>query len=49
MANAARVAMRDPKRALADKLVSLEGVNAADRNEAMHEATIGAHVMNDYV
>ena len=49
MANAALVAMRDPKRALADKLVSLEGVNAADRNEAMHEATIGAHVMNDYV
>jgi hypothetical protein len=51
MANAALVAMRDAKRAIADKLSSQEGVNAVSSAKAarVHEATKGAHVMNAHV
>ena len=48
MANAALVAMRDAKRAIADKLSSQDGANAASSAKAarVHEATKGAHVNN---
>ena len=49
MANAALVAMRDEKRAIADiKLSSQDGANAANAAKAarVHEATKGAHVNN---
>ena len=51
MANAALVAMRDSKRAIADKLTSQEGANAASaaKSARVHEATKGAHVMNAHV
>jgi superoxide dismutase len=49
MANAALYAMRDPRRAIADKLTSQDGVNAVGVSEAVHEATKGAHTMNDHV
>ena len=51
MANAALVAMRDPRRAIADKLSSQYGENAAnaENSDEVHEATRGAHVINDYV
>ena len=48
MANAALVAMRDAKRAIADKLTSQDGANASSSAKAarVHEATKGAHVNN---
>ena len=48
MANAALVAMRDSKRAIADKLSSQEGANAVStaKSAKVHEKTKGAHVMN---
>ena len=51
MANSALVAMRDPKRAICDKLSSQNGANAAtaDSAEEVHQAIRGAHVINDYV
>ena len=51
MANSALVAMRDPNRAIADKLSSQDGVNAASAadSEEVHQAVRGAHVINDYV
>ena len=51
MANAALVAMRDRKRAIADKLSSQEGANAANaaKSARVHEKTMGAHVMNAHV
>ena len=51
MANAALVAMRDAKRAIADKLSSQQGVNAASaaKSTRIHEATKGAHVNNGRV
>ena len=48
MAEAALVTMRDPLRAIADKLTSQDGVNAVGKCAAMHAATSGAHVMNDH-
>jgi hypothetical protein len=50
-AAAALVAMRDKKRAIADKLSSQEGANAANaaKSARVHEKTIGAHVMNAHV
>ena len=51
MANAALVAMRDRKRAIADKLSSQEGANSANaaKSARVHEKTMGAHVMNAHV
>ena len=51
MANAALVAMRDSKRAIADKLSSQDGANAANaaKSARVHEATKGAHVNNSRV
>ena len=49
MANAALVAMRDTKRAIAAKLSALDGAEAVGKNEKMHENTLGCHVMNDHV
>ena len=51
MASAALVAMRDQRRAIADKLSSQGGANAASDAKAarVHEATKGAHVMNAHV
>ena len=48
MAEAALFTMRDPLRAIADKLTSQDGVNAVGKCAAMHAATSGAHVMNDH-
>ena len=49
MANGALVAMRDTKRAIADKLSSQGGANSAAATGAatVRAATKGAHVMND--
>ena len=49
MATAALTAMRDSKRAIADKLTSQDGINAPTKRQKMHLATIGAHVANDRV
>ena len=49
MANRALVAMRDTRRAIADKLTSQGGINAIGASATMHQHTIGAHVMNDHV
>lgn len=49
MANGALVAMRDSRRAIADKLTSQDGANAVGKSETMHKRTRGAHVMNDHV
>ena len=49
MANAALVAMRDSKRAIADKLKSQGDASAEERDAKqtrVHEATAGAHVTN---
>ena len=46
MANAALVAMRDPKRAIASLLTSLDGEDAMGKDTARHAATAGAHVTN---
>ena len=49
MANAGLAAMRDTRRAIADKLTSQDGVNSAANLEEAHEHTKGAHQMNDHV
>ena len=49
MANAALVAMRDPRRAIASLLTSQDGECAAGKDPAAHAATVGAHVTNDRV
>ena len=46
MAKAALVVMRDPKRAIADKLISQDGANAWGKNAKRHKATIGVHAGN---
>ena len=46
MANAALVAMRDPRRAIASLLVSQDGADAVGKDASKHEATTGAHVTN---
>ena len=46
MANAALVAMRDPRRAIASLLVSQDGADAVGKDALKHEATTGAHVTN---
>jgi len=49
MANGALVAMRDAKRAIAAKLTSEDGDECVAKSARVHEATKGAHVMNDHV
>ena len=49
MANAGLAAMRDPRRAIADKLTSQEGINSVGNLSAAAEHTKGAHQMNDHV
>ena len=49
MANAALVAMRDPKRAIASLLTSQGGELAAGKDAKRAKNTIGAHVTNDRV
>ena len=50
MAEAALVVMRDPKRAVADKLTDLDGCNAVGNVSAgLHDATAGSHQTNDSV
>ena len=49
MANAGLEAMRDPRRAIADKLTSQDGANAVGQLTATHEHHEGAHQMNDHV
>ena len=44
MANAALVAMRDPRRAIASLLTSEGGADAVGKDATKHEATVGAHV-----
>ena len=46
MANAALVAMRDPRRAICSLLTSQEGEFAIGKDESKHTATAGAHVTN---
>eukprot|EP00966_Prymnesium_polylepis_P243902 5641009-Prymnesium_polylepis.1 len=41
--------MRDSRRAIADKLTSQDGVNAAGKLSAARVHTVGAHQMNDHV
>eukprot|EP00965_Chrysotila_dentata_P012309 404782-Pleurochrysis_carterae.AAC.1 len=41
--------MRDPKIAIADKLSSQDGANSFHVNSDSHNATIGAHNINDAV
>ena len=49
MANAALVAMRDPKRAICSLLTSQDGEHAAGKDPSAHAATVGANVTNDRV
>ena len=49
MANAALVAMRDPKRAICSLLTSQDGEHAVGKDASVHVATIGANVTNDRV
>mmetsp|Transcript_24056 Transcript_24056/g.59701 ORF Transcript_24056/g.59701 Transcript_24056/m.59701 type:complete len:566 (-) Transcript_24056:199-1896(-) len=49
MASAGLAAMRDPKRAIADKLTSQDGANSVGNSAAAHEHGKGAHQMNDHV
>ena len=49
MANAALVAMRDPRRAICDLLTSQDGKFAAGKDAGRAKATVGAHVTNDRV
>ena len=49
MANAALVAMRDPKRAICSLLTSQDGDHAAGKDPSVHAATVGANVTNDRV
>ena len=46
MATAALTAMRDTRRAIAEKLTSQDGACAPAKRQRMHEATVGAHVNN---
>ena len=46
MANAALVAMRDPRRAICSLLTSQEGEFAMGSDASKHKATTGAHVTN---
>ena len=43
------MAMRDPRRAIADKLSSQDGANAVGRLADVHEHTKDTHQMNDHV
>jgi hypothetical protein len=50
MANAALVAMRDPKRAICSLLTSQDGEHAAGKDpSSAHAATVGSNVTNDRV
>ena len=49
MANAALVAMRDPRRAIASLLTSQDGEFAVGKDPSVHKATAGANVTNDRV
>ena len=49
MANAALVAMRDPKRAICSLLTSQDGEHAAGKDPSAHAATVGVNVTNDRV
>ena len=49
MANAGLAAMRDGRRAIADKLTSQDGANSVGNLGAAHEKTKGDHQMNDHV
>lgn len=49
MAQQGLVAMRDPRRAIADKLSALDGEMAVEKCRTMHEKTKGAHITNDRV
>eukprot|EP00965_Chrysotila_dentata_P100363 3315803-Pleurochrysis_carterae.AAC.1 len=49
MAAAAVAKMRDPMIAVADKLSSQNGANSFHLNGDAHEATLGAHNVNDAV
>ena len=46
MANAALIAMRDPRRAICSLLTSQEGAFSMGKDEGKHAATAGAHVTN---
>eukprot|EP00966_Prymnesium_polylepis_P259911 6004064-Prymnesium_polylepis.1 len=46
MANAALVAMRDPRRAIAELLTSQDGAFSVGKDPSLHKATAGAHVTN---
>jgi hypothetical protein len=49
MANAALNVMHCTRRAIADKLMSQDGINAPGNSAAVHTATMAAHVINDLV
>ena len=49
MANAALVAMRDPRRAICDLLTSQDGKFCVGKDPKRNQATAGAHVTNDRV
>ena len=49
MSMAMLVALRDPKRALADKLSSLNGANSWALSQEAHAATIGVHGTTDRI
>ena len=49
MANAALVAMRDPRRAICSLLTSQGGEFSVGKDPTKHAATVGAHVTNDRV
>eukprot|EP00966_Prymnesium_polylepis_P182599 4230608-Prymnesium_polylepis.1 len=49
MANAALVAMRDPRRAISDLLLSQDGKFSVGKVPSRNKATAGAHITNDRV
>eukprot|EP00966_Prymnesium_polylepis_P220392 5098252-Prymnesium_polylepis.1 len=49
MANAGLAAMHDPRRAIADKLTSQDGVRSVGNLGAAAKHSEGAHQMNDHV
>ena len=49
MANAALAAMRDPRRAISDLLLSQDGKFSVGKDPSRNKATAGAHITNDRV
>lgn len=49
MAQRGLIAMRDPRRAIKEKLTKLDGEYAFEKNEVMHARTKGVHTTNDRV